>query len=286
MTLGAQNALWLAAQVLLARRRARRRWRTPAIRACARSWPRPAARTVAVDVDADGLPPDAMPKGVDVVFTTASHHCPTNATMPVDRRARACWNGRPRTISLIVEDDYEFEMSFLKATSPVAEVARSGGAGDLCRARSRNRCFRGCGWAIWSASEPFIREARALRAIVLRHPPGHIQRTAAYFLSLGHYDAQINRMAQAYKRRRAVMEEAIRDHGLEHRRARRVRRVQLLDARARWRRYRGSGAGHARRGRADRAGAVFFDPATGAAQLLPACLFLDRRCDRSPKGLR
>jgi GntR family transcriptional regulator/MocR family aminotransferase len=50
--------------------------------------------------------------------------------------------------------------------------------------------------------------------MMLRHPPGHIQRTMAYFLSLGHYDSLINRMRTAYKRRRVVMEEAIRDHGL------------------------------------------------------------------------
>jgi GntR family transcriptional regulator / MocR family aminotransferase len=36
----------------------------------------------------------------------------------------------------------------------------------------------------------------------------------AYFLSLGHYDALINRMRNAYRRRRQVMEEAIRDSGL------------------------------------------------------------------------
>jgi GntR family transcriptional regulator / MocR family aminotransferase len=65
------------------------------------------------------------------------------------------------------------------------------------------------------APEGFIREARALRAQVLRHPPGHIQRTAAYFLSLGHYDALINRMKQAFRRRRLVMDEAIRSHGLQ-----------------------------------------------------------------------
>jgi GntR family transcriptional regulator/MocR family aminotransferase len=60
----------------------------------------------------------------------------------------------------------------------------------------------------------FIREARALRLMSLRHPPGHIQRTVAYFLSLGHYDALINRMRTAYRRRRQVMEEAIAVHGL------------------------------------------------------------------------
>ncbi|TKA83996.1 aminotransferase class I/II-fold pyridoxal phosphate-dependent enzyme, partial [Sulfitobacter sp. 15WGC] len=63
-------------------------------------------------------------------------------------------------------------------------------------------------------SEPFIREARALRASVLRHPPGHIQRTAAYFLSLGHYDAQIRRMGLALHERRRVMDAALETHGL------------------------------------------------------------------------
>jgi GntR family transcriptional regulator/MocR family aminotransferase len=49
---------------------------------------------------------------------------------------------------------------------------------------------------------------------VLRHPPGHIQRTAALFLSLGHYDALINRMKAAYRKRRQIMEEAIAECGL------------------------------------------------------------------------
>jgi GntR family transcriptional regulator/MocR family aminotransferase len=48
----------------------------------------------------------------------------------------------------------------------------------------------------------------------LRHPPSHIQRTAAYFLSLGHYDAQITRMARSYAKRRAVMEDCIKGFGL------------------------------------------------------------------------
>lgn len=64
-------------------------------------------------------------------------------------------------------------------------------------------------------SAPFIREARALRASVLRHPPGLIQRTAAHFLSLGHYDSLIRRLGKALAARRRVMEEAIAKHGLE-----------------------------------------------------------------------
>ena len=50
---------------------------------------------------------------------------------------------------------------------------------------------------------------------MLRHPPGHIQRTMAYFLGLGHYDALVNRMKSAFRRRRQAMAEAIAAEGLE-----------------------------------------------------------------------
>mgnify|MGYP000079548984 CR=1 FL=1 len=60
----------------------------------------------------------------------------------------------------------------------------------------------------------FIREARALRASVFRHPPGHIQRTVSYFLSLGHYDALVRRMGKTYHERRQVVDDAIQGTGL------------------------------------------------------------------------
>ncbi len=85
LTLGAQNALWLAAQVLLTQRRtaAIENPCYPGLRDILDPDP---LHADPVDVDADGLPPEALPRGVDVVFTTPSHHCPTNATMPVERR--------------------------------------------------------------------------------------------------------------------------------------------------------------------------------------------------------
>ncbi|MEL7116429.1 MAG: GntR family transcriptional regulator, partial [Pseudomonadota bacterium] len=45
--------------------------------------------------------------------------------------------------------------------------------------------------------------------------PGHIQRTLAYFLSLGHYDAQVRRMGKVYAERRQVMARAIDETGLD-----------------------------------------------------------------------
>ena len=78
-----------------------------------------------------------------------------------------------------------------------------------------NPSFPACALATWLAPKAFIREVRALRASVLRHPPGHIQRTAAYFLSLGHYDSLIRKTGQVYAKRRSVMEEALADNGLK-----------------------------------------------------------------------
>jgi len=85
VTMGAQNALWLTAQILLTQRR----------RAAVEDPCYPALRSILeqsrcqlshVPVDRDGLPPDLLPDDTDVVFTTPSHQCPTSATMPLARR--------------------------------------------------------------------------------------------------------------------------------------------------------------------------------------------------------
>lgn len=211
LTLGAQNGLWIAAQLLLGAGR-RAAVENPGYSGLRGVLAGQGADVTSVDIDEGGLPPDALPKGIDVVFTTASHQCPTNATMPVDRRV-ALLAAAARDNFVIVEDDYEFEMSFLKPVSPALKSLDSEGRVIYVGSFSKS-VFPGMrlGYLVGPAS--FIREARALRLMLLRHPPGHIQRTVAYFLSLGHYDALINRMRAAYKRRRQVMGESISESGL------------------------------------------------------------------------
>jgi GntR family transcriptional regulator/MocR family aminotransferase len=210
--MGAQNALWITVAALLGKGR-RAAVENPGYPGLRGILDTSGTEVVSVDVDADGLPPDAVPKGVDVVFTTASHQCPTNATMPLDRRL-ALLDAAGREGFVIVEDDYEFEMSFLKPVSPALKSLDTEGRVVYAGSFSKS-VFPGMRLGYLVGPPSFIREVRALRLMMLRHPPGHIQRTVAYFLSLGHYDALINRMRAAYKRRRQVMEEAIRDNGLE-----------------------------------------------------------------------
>ncbi|WRH61637.1 MAG: PLP-dependent aminotransferase family protein [Fuscovulum sp.] len=211
VTMGAQNALWLAAQVLL-RPGGHAVVENPGYPGFRAMVAQAGARVTPVAVDEGGLPVEALPADVDVVFTTASHQSPTNATMPMARRQALLKAAEERDF-LVIEDDYEFEMSFLKPVSPSLKSLDSGGRVVHAGSFSKS-LFPGLrlGWLVGPA--PFIREARALRAQVLRHPPGHVQRTAAYFLSLGHYDALVNRMKAAFRKRRQAMEEAISQHDL------------------------------------------------------------------------
>ena len=212
ITMGAQNALWLSAQVLLSQRRMAA-IEDPCYHALFDILNQSRCHLAALPVDQDGLPPESIPPETDVIFTTPSHQCPTTATMPMARRQALLERARELE-AVIVEDDYEFEMSFLDAPSPALKSLDTDGRVIYVGSFSKS-IFPGLRLGYLVGSESFIREARALRASVLRHPPGHIQRTAAYFLSLGHYDALIRRIRTAFHGRREVMKEALDRHGLK-----------------------------------------------------------------------
>ncbi|NNE89023.1 MAG: PLP-dependent aminotransferase family protein [Silicimonas sp.] len=211
VTLGAQNALWLASQVLLSKRRTAV-IESPSYPGLADILGRTKCKIKTVPVDDDGLVPAEIPHGVNVVFATPSHHCPTTVTMPLSRRSQLLERAAKDDF-IVIEDDYEFEMSFLQPPSPALKSLDQEGRVVHIGSFSKS-LFPGLRLGYLVGSVPFIREARALRATILRHPPGHIQRTAAYFMSLGHYDALIKRTARAFAARRSIMADAIRENGL------------------------------------------------------------------------
>lgn len=211
LTLGAQNALWIAATLLLGAGR-RAGLENPGYPSWRGVVAATGATAVPMDVDATGLPVTAA-MGADVVFVTPSHQCPTNATMPVERRVALLEAAEVQDF-VIVEDDYEFEMSFLKPVAPALKSLDKGGRVIYAGSFSKS-VFPGLRLGYLVGPAGFIAEARALRGMMLKHPPGHIQRTMAYFLGLGHYDAMVNRMKNAYRRRRQTMAEAIAAEGLE-----------------------------------------------------------------------
>jgi len=211
VTLGAQNALWLASQVLLTQRRTAV-IENPCYPALLEILNQSRCHIHPVDVDARGMVPDEVPDNASVIFTTPSHQCPTNHTMPLDRRT-ALLDRAANLDALIVEDDYEFEIANTTTPSPALKSLDADGRVIYVGSFSKS-LFPGLRLGYLVGSAPFIREARALRASVLRHPPGHIQRTAAYFLSLGYYDSQIKRTARTYRARRETLIKAIEKYNL------------------------------------------------------------------------
>ena len=211
VTVGAQNALWIVTRLILEKGSAAV-CENPCHPDISASLLLSGADVTTVDVDREGLSPDALPEKVDAVFVTPSHHSPTGATMPVDRRTQLLVAAEEKDF-VIVEDDYEFEISYLAPPSPALKALDPTGRVLYIGSFSKS-LFPGLRLGYLVAPAPFIREARALRSLMLRHPPGHLQRTAAYFLALGHYDAVLHRMRTEYHKRHVLMAEALRRENL------------------------------------------------------------------------
>lgn len=212
ITLGAQNALWTAAQVLLTQRRTAA-MEYPCYPVLRDILTQSRCNTTELTVDNAGLRPETIPPETDVLFTTPSHHCPTSATLPLDRR-RALLKRAQDDDFLIVEDDYEFELGFMTRPAPALKSLDTDGRVIYIGSFSKS-LFPGLRLGYMVAAAPVIREARSLRGLVLRHPPGHIQRFAAYYLTHGYYDAQVQRTARAFRARREVLDESLARNGLE-----------------------------------------------------------------------
>lgn len=212
VTMGAQNALYLLAQLLVA----------PDQRVIIEEPSYPDLRDIlrlrtrniqSCPVDGDGIILNqADLQQADLVFITPSHQCPTTATLSV-RRRQALLEAAARDDFLIIEDDYEFEMNFLEKPAPALKSRDLDGRVLYVGSFSKS-LFPGLRLGYLVAPAPVIKAARILRHLMLRHPPGHLQRTVAYFLALGHYDAQIRKLRKRLANRRAVMSEVLAEVGL------------------------------------------------------------------------
>ncbi|MEO7243783.1 MAG: PLP-dependent aminotransferase family protein, partial [Rubrivivax sp.] len=149
-------------------------------------------------------------RGLDYVYATPSHQCPTGVTMPLTRR-EALLRQADECDFVIIEDDFESENRFdgdpIPALKSLDRNHRVIYVGSLSKSWAPGLRI---GYVV--APVELITELRALRRLMLRHPSAFIQRAFALFLSLGHHDAQLRRIAVAQRERCAILIDAMSRH--------------------------------------------------------------------------
>ncbi len=161
-------------------------------------------------VDAQGMVPDTIPDGTEIVFVTPSHQAPTTVTMPLSRRLELMEMARQKDF-IIIEDDHEFETNYVNEPCPSLKSLDDDGHVIYVGSLSKS-VFHGLRLGFLVAPREFIEQARALRRLMVRHPPNNNQRTAALFLSLGHHDTLIRRLHRAYRARWEIIAAAMQKH--------------------------------------------------------------------------
>lgn len=211
ITMGAQNALYLAVELLAAPNRLAV-MEEPGYPDCAEILRHANCPVHFQPIDHLGLDPADLPEETRLVAVTPSHNIPTGITMPLARRRELLRIASERDF-LIIEDDYEFEMSYLAPPEPSLKSLDHSDRVIYVGSFSKS-LFPSLRIGYLVGPAQLIDKARELRSIILRHAPGHLQRVTAYFLAYGHYDAHIVNLRRTFGRRRAAIVEAL--EGVPH----------------------------------------------------------------------
>ncbi len=209
VTLGAQNALCILTQLLVSKN-TRVGMEDPGYVDMRNMFRLATDHVHLLAVDDKGLVDDPVMDKLDLVFTTPSHQFPTTVTMPLERRLALLKRAQEKDF-LIIEDDYEFETNYVNEPCPALKSLDEEGRVIYVGSLSKTM-FPGLRLGFMVGPKELIAEARALRRLMVRHPPNNNQRAAALFLSLGHHDTLIRRLHKAYRSRWEVMGKALADH--------------------------------------------------------------------------
>lgn len=168
------------------------------------------SRLVGLPVDQKGMALDERLNGCDYVYVTPSHQSPTTVTMSLERR-HALLERAKQSDFVLIEDDYESELNYMGKPSPALKSFDQGNRVIYVSSLSKT-LSPGVRFGFMVAAPELIREARALRRLMVRHPATNNQRAVALFLAQGHHDALIQRLRSAYKERWQAMADALDRH--------------------------------------------------------------------------
>ena len=206
VTVGAQQAIYLVANLLLDSNKTIG-IENPAYADARNTFLTKTDKLQFIDVDEKGLVIDERLNTCDSVYVTPSHQYPTTVTMPKARRLELLQTAHDNDI-IIIEDDYESELNYVGRPIPALKSLDKDGRvihlGSLSKTLAPGIRL---GYIV--APKAFISQARALRRLMLRHPPSNNQYIIGLFLKRGYHDALIRKMSKTLHKRSQLMQELL-----------------------------------------------------------------------------
>lgn len=202
VTTGAQNALYIALRLLLNTQKCFgiEEPGYPDARNIARMF---TDKVVPLPVDKDGLIVGPHLAQCDIIFTTPSYQSPTTVTLSETRRRQLLQAAQDYDF-LIIEDDYEAGTNYMGRPLPALKAMDANDRVIYISSLSKTLA-PGLRLGYLVGADPFIREARVLRRLIMRHPASNNQRAAAYFLARGHHESLLRNLLRAKKRKRQIL---------------------------------------------------------------------------------
>jgi GntR family transcriptional regulator/MocR family aminotransferase len=206
ITLGEQNALYLLTQLLTDAETAVvvEEPGSPRMRQLLEQRK---ARLIHQPVDENGMIISSRLDQAQLVYVTPSHQIPTAVTMATQRR-RALLKKAAELDQLIIEDDFQHESNFLGQPHPALRGMDTDNRVVYVSALPKVLA-PGLRIGFIVAAPELIREARKLRQLMIGKPSLINQRTAALFLSLGHYDSFMTRLNHEMNQRWYALRDAL-----------------------------------------------------------------------------
>ena len=213
ITVGAQLGIYITAQLLLNPNK-RVGFETPGYVDAENTFSVFTPNLAPLKVDHHGLVPDKRFARCDCVYTTPSHHYPTTVTMPRERRTELLEQAHKHDV-IIVEDDYESEFNYVGEPTPALKSLDEDGRVIYIGSLSKTLA-PGIRLGYLAAPKEFIRQARALRRLIIRHPPSNNQFIVSQFLKKGYHDALITRLSHTLHARWTLLGDLLETHFRDH----------------------------------------------------------------------